>query len=317
MAMSQQPLPPVNRYTGSFTEDAEGDGMRLNAFGHEDADIGFDPLSANQRFVSTADLAVLGTLVFAGQTRESISVMVPDCIVPPASGTVRVDLRHHIGLSLGPAVDVTNWSPEDNLERAYVRRLSPTPGTPATSLLGRSQPPPEEMKNVNNTNCPDCQTFIKVNMGRHIRLKHSTYVCFWRCPVVSCSLGSPPNLMPRTTSREFTSSRRGHGTPFYECLVDTELNGSAAGNFSTSGRPPASHLDGHGAGAPVGSELRNSYVITNNTEHAPLRRFFKATVDALQLMFDRSLGTSVQPKSLLIQMREVVANCDDVSSDAV
>ena len=32
--------------TGSFTEDTEGDGMRLNAFGHEDADIGFDPLSA-------------------------------------------------------------------------------------------------------------------------------------------------------------------------------------------------------------------------------------------------------------------------------
>ena len=64
-----------------------------------------------------------------------------------------------------------------------------------------------------------------------------------------------------------------------------------------------------------GQELRNSYVITNSTEHAPLRRFFKAAVDALQLMFDRSLVTSVQPKSLLVQMREAVANCDDVSSD--
>ena len=48
MAMSQQLIPPVNRYTGSFTEDAEGDGMRLNAFGHDDADIGFYPLSANR-----------------------------------------------------------------------------------------------------------------------------------------------------------------------------------------------------------------------------------------------------------------------------
>ena len=47
MAMSQQSLPPVNQYTGSFTEDTEGDGVRLNAYGHEDADIGFDPLSAN------------------------------------------------------------------------------------------------------------------------------------------------------------------------------------------------------------------------------------------------------------------------------
>ena len=39
MAMSQQYAPPVNKYTGSYTEDADGDGIRMNAFGHEDADI--------------------------------------------------------------------------------------------------------------------------------------------------------------------------------------------------------------------------------------------------------------------------------------
>ena len=60
----------------------------MNAFGHDDADISFDPLSANQRFSGTADLAVLGTLVFAGPTSESLDVMVPDCIVPLASGAV-------------------------------------------------------------------------------------------------------------------------------------------------------------------------------------------------------------------------------------
>ena len=43
MAMSQQFPPPVNRYTGSFTEDTEGYGIRMNAFGHEDADVAFDP----------------------------------------------------------------------------------------------------------------------------------------------------------------------------------------------------------------------------------------------------------------------------------
>ena len=64
-----------------------------------------------------------------------------------------------------------------------------------------------------------------------------------------------------------------------------------------------------------GQELRNSYVITKSTEHAPLRRFFKAAVDGLQLVFDRSLVTSVQPRSLLAQMREAVADCDDVFSD--
>ena len=60
MAMSQQHAPPVNKYTGSYTEDADGDGVRMNAFDHEDVDISFDPLSANRRFSGTADLAVLG-----------------------------------------------------------------------------------------------------------------------------------------------------------------------------------------------------------------------------------------------------------------
>ena len=105
MAMSQQSLPPVNQYTGSYTEDTEGDAVRLNAFGHEDANIAYDPLSANRRFAGTADLAVLGTLVFAGPTRDTISVMVPDCLVPPENDTVRIYLRHHVGLSLGPADD--------------------------------------------------------------------------------------------------------------------------------------------------------------------------------------------------------------------
>ena len=50
MAMSQQYTPPVNQYTGSYTEDADGDGIRMNAFGHDDADVSFNPLSANRRF---------------------------------------------------------------------------------------------------------------------------------------------------------------------------------------------------------------------------------------------------------------------------
>ena len=52
----------MNQYTGSYTEDVDGDGVRLNAFGHEDASIAYDPLSANRRFAGAADLAVLGTL---------------------------------------------------------------------------------------------------------------------------------------------------------------------------------------------------------------------------------------------------------------
>ena len=39
MAMSQQYPPPMNKYTGSYTEDADGDGVRMNAFGHDDAGV--------------------------------------------------------------------------------------------------------------------------------------------------------------------------------------------------------------------------------------------------------------------------------------
>ena len=253
MAMSQQPLPLVNQYTGSFTEDIEGDGVRLNAYGHEDADIGFDPLSANRRFTGTADLAVLGTLVFAGPTRESISVMVPDCIIPPVSGTFRVDLRHHVGLSLGPAVDMTNWSPEANLERALCpASLVDTLGLQRRAYWDEVNPLLKQWKNVNNSNCPDCKTFIKVNMGRHIRLKHSTYVCFWRCPVISCSLWFTSELNAKDHFEGIHKFQEGHGTSFYECLRRHGMVRKPDIFRPAEGHQPG-HLDGHGAGAPVRS----------------------------------------------------------------
>ena len=64
-----------------------------------------------------------------------------------------------------------------------------------------------------------------------------------------------------------------------------------------------------------GQELRNNYVITKSPEYAPLRHFFRAAVDQLQIRFDASLVTSVQPRSLIAQMRAAVADCDDISSE--
>ena len=145
MAMSRQITPPAeNQYMGSYTEDAGGDGLRMNAYNHEDVDVSFDPLSANRRFPSTDDLAVLGTLIFAGPTRESIDVMVPDCLLPSVGGEVRVDLCHHVSLSLGPAVDMGNWVPEPNLEQA----LCPTSlaKTPTPRVLGGTEPYSSEME---------------------------------------------------------------------------------------------------------------------------------------------------------------------------
>ena len=96
---------------------------------------------------------------------------------------VRVDLRHHVGLSLGPAVDMTCWSPEEHLDRA----LCPGPLLDTLELQRRDfwselNPILKQWKCVNGSKCPDCGELIKINMGRHIRLKHTTYQCFWRCP---------------------------------------------------------------------------------------------------------------------------------------
>ena len=315
--MSQQFLPPGNKYTGSFTEDTEGDGVRLNAFNHEDADVAFDPLSANRRFSGTADLAVLGTLVFAGPIRETISVMVPDCLMPPENDTVRVDLRHHVGLSLGPAVDMTNWSSEDHLERALCPgSLADTLGLQRREYWEELNPILKRWKSVNKSSCPDCQKFIQINIGRHIRLNHTTYMCFWRCPVVSCSLWFTAELNAKDHIEGIHKFKEGEGTSFYECLRRHGIEWFGSRRFFEQRKETNQALWMDMALARrSGQELRNSYIITNSPEYAPLRRFFKAAVDGLQMVFDRSLVTSVQPKSLLIQMREAVADCDDGSSD--
>ena len=284
----------------------------MNAFDHDDVDVAFD-----MRFPSTDDLAVLGTLVFAGPTRDSIDVMVPDCLLPPAGGAVRVDLRHHVSLSLGLAVDMTKWVPETHLEKA----LCPTSLAKMLGLQRRDyweelNPILEKWRSVNNARCPECVRPIRVNMARHLRLMHTTYVCFWRCPVQSCSLWFTSELNAKDHIESIHHFREGHGTSFYECLRKYGMEWFGSRAFF-DGRRQASQaiwMD-LALARRSGQELRNDYIITKSPEHAPLRRFFRATVDQLQIRFDASLVTSVQPLSLIAQMRAVVADCDDASSE--
>ena len=110
--------------------------------------------------------------------------------------------------------------------------------------------------------------------------------------------------------------QEGHGTSFYECLRQHGIEWFGSRTFFDQRKDTTQAIWMDMALARrSGQELRNFYIVTKSTEHAPLRRFFKAAVDGLQLVFDRSLVTSVQPKSLLAQMREAVAECDDGSSD--
>ena len=180
---------------GPYSEDADGDRLHINAFDHDDVNVAFDPLSTNRRFPDTADLAVLGTLVFGGPTRDSIDVMIPDCLLPPMGGDVRVDLRHLVTLSLGPAMDVSDSVPASNLDRALCPNcLAPTLGLQRREYWEEINLLLAKWKSVNDTRCPECARMIRVNMARHLRLVHSNYILL--------------NL----------KAREGRSTSFYECL---------------------------------------------------------------------------------------------------
>ena len=309
MAMSRQPAPPVNQYTGSYTEDAGGDGLRMNAYNHDDVDVAFDPFSTNRRFPSTDDLAVLGTLIFAGPTRESIDVMVLDCLLPPVGGTVRVDLRHHVSLSLGPAVDMTNWVPETHLEKALCpSSLAKTLGLQRRDYWEELNPILEKWRSVNNTRCPECTRQIRVNMARHLRLMHTTYVCFCRCPVLSCSLWFTSELNAKDHIESIHHFREGHGTSFYECLRKYGLEWFGSRDFF-DGRRQASQTLWMDLALARRSGQENTYIITKE----PGVRFSTSLLPGRR----RPVTTPFRriTWSLIAQMRAAVADCDDISSE--
>ena len=139
---------------------------------------------------------------------------------------------------------------------------------------------------------------MRVNMARHLRLVHTTYVCFWRCPVLSCSLWFTSELNAKDHIEGIHHFREGHGTSFYECLRQYRMEWLGSRAFF-DGRRQASQaiwMD-LALARRSGQELRNAYVITKSPEHAPLQRLFK-----LQMLFDASV-MSVQPQSLIAQMR--------------
>ena len=134
--------------------------------------------------------------------------------------------------------------------------------------------------------------------------------------MLSCSLWFTSELNAKDHIEGIHHFREGHGTSFYECLRQCGMEWFGSRTFF-DGRRQASQaiwMD-LALARRSGQELRNAYIVTKSPEHAPLRRFFRAAVDQLQMLFDASLVTSVQPQSLIAQMRAAVADCDDASSD--
>ena len=214
MAMSRPDRSPIHTHNcsparaGPYSQDIGGDQLRINAFDHGDVDVAFDPLSTNRRFPAIADLAV--SLVFGGPTLESIDVMIPDCLLPPLGEDVRIGHRHLVTLSLGQAVDMGDSMPPPNLDRD----LCPNSLAPTLGLQRREY----WDENVNDARCPECDRLIRVNIARHLRLVHLEYVCFWRCPVPSCSLWFTSELNAKDHIENIHRFREGRGMSFYECL---------------------------------------------------------------------------------------------------
>ena len=75
------------------------------AFQHPDADLARDPLSTNHRSSDETQLAMFGTLIVAGPTRDYIRVLIPDTVGTMVNADSPLVLQHVVGLWLGTPVD--------------------------------------------------------------------------------------------------------------------------------------------------------------------------------------------------------------------
>ena len=154
-------------------------------------------------------------------------------------------------------------------------------------------------------------------MARHLRLVHTTHVCFWRWPVPTCPLWFSSELNGKDHIEKIHRFREGRGHSFYECLREFGLEWFGSRTFFDQSKSATQSLWMDLALARrSGQELRNSYTITKSPEFAPLRRFFMAAVN--QLVFDNLPVPSGQPpaSSLLDTICAAIEDCDVSSNDS-
>ena len=189
-------------------------------FQHSDADLARDPLSTNRRLIHTDDLPMFGTLVVAGSSPDHIRVLIPDTFSGP---TVHADspvvLQHVVGLSLGPAVDLSSSLPPPDLDRALCNNsVLPTLIRRHRAYWAEINPILQKWQSINDARCPECDRLTRVNMSRHLRLSHTTCQCFWRCPVPSCPMWFTSKLNGKDHLERIHNFSEGRGYSFYDCL---------------------------------------------------------------------------------------------------
>ena len=105
-----------------FRDDMGATHCAITAFRNRDPDIARDPLSTNRRLDDSE-----GTMVVAGPTPDVIYLLIPDSTTCTADDISSADLQHVLGLSLGPAENLSAILPHDKLHLAMCdNSLRPT-----------------------------------------------------------------------------------------------------------------------------------------------------------------------------------------------
>ena len=258
--------------------------------------------------LETVDLAIFGTLVVAGPTPDHINVLIPDTVGPTVDAESPVNLQHVVGLSLGPATNLSLSLPLADLALLLCENsVVPTLGLGRRAYWDEVNPILRKWQSVNDARCPECARSIRVNMSRHIRLSHTVCQCFWKCPVPTCPMWFASELNGKDHLERIHSFTEGRGYSFCDCLRQFGLEWFGRRSFFDQREETGQALWMDLALARYsGQELHNNYVLTTSPAFGNLRKFFRAAVRDLVLAYsDFSVAPAAQP-SICDRMRQEI-----------
>ena len=146
-------------------------------------------------------------------------MLIPDTVGPTGDATSPVDLQHVVGLSLGPAANLSSSLPPENLALSLcVNSVVPTLGLGRKAYWEEVNPILRKWQSVNDGRCPECARSIRVNMSRHLRLSHTICQCFWRCPVPTCPMWFASELNGKDHLERIHNFMEGRGYSVYDYL---------------------------------------------------------------------------------------------------
>ena len=151
--------------------------------------------------------------------QKHIKVLIPDTVGPTVDAESPVDLQHVVGLSLGPAANLSSTLPPSDLALALCdNSVLPTLTLSRRDYWDEINPILRKWQSIKNARCPECDRVIRVNMSRHLWLSRTSCQCFWRCPVPSCPMWFASELNGKDHLERIHSFTEGRGYSFYDCL---------------------------------------------------------------------------------------------------